>query len=189
MTVPQPEDYTRFCRLFEDLKSRAKPFSGSAYRSVSTKYFSSDSIISGAGAAYFGARWNPRDIKAVYACLELDTATEEWLAQVEKYGLVPSNLPRVFLELRLTLSHLLDLCDGNLRQHIRVSRQRMLECDWQREQDAGQEALTQRLGRAARACGYEGLLVPSAVAPSRVNIVVFPDRLIESSRLDPVVSS
>ena len=47
---------------------------------------------------------------------------------------------------------------------------------------AGNEALTQTLGRAAHASGFEAILVQSAEDATGQNLVIFPDNLRKSSQ-------
>jgi len=86
-------------------------------------------------------------------------------------------LPRTFLGVRLELTKVVDLNEGRLRQRLGVSLGRLLNEDWRRINDAGTEAATQAIGRAAYEAGFQGIVVPSAAKRSGANIVVFPDRL------------
>lgn len=77
----------------------------------------------------------------------------------------------------------LDLCDGGVRVSLRVSEDRIVGADWEAENRAGREAVTQAVGRAAAEAGFEGLVVPSAADPGARNVVVFVDRLGRGSRM------
>jgi len=59
----------------------------------------------------------------------------------------------------------------------------MVSTDWRKEQNNGREALTQAIGMAAFAAGYEGLLVPSAATRNGPNLVVFRENLGKNSTL------
>jgi hypothetical protein len=54
---------------------------------------------------------------------------------------------------------------------------------WRQDQHAGREALTQAIGRLARATDVQGIIFPSARVSRGRNLVLFPDRL-ELGRLD-----
>jgi hypothetical protein len=59
----------------------------------------------------------------------------------------------------------------------------VLDCDWRSENRCGAEAITQAIGRAARACRLEGLIVPSAARACGTNLIVFPYRLMAGDSL------
>jgi len=56
-------------------------------------------------------------------------------------------------------------------------------CDWDAAQTAGDEALTQAVGRAAFETLAEGLIAPSARLKGGRNIVVFPTHLKPGSSI------
>ncbi|RYF94942.1 MAG: RES domain-containing protein, partial [Chitinophagaceae bacterium] len=60
---------------------------------------------------------------------------------------------------------------------------RLTGCDWDGEQKAEREALTQAIARATFERMAEGLVVPSAQAPGGVNVVYFPCHRREESTL------
>ena len=79
------------------------------------------------------------------------------------------------------LARVLDLRDGGERQRIRLSLERMVQCDWRVAQGQGQEALTQRWAcRTTR--GLRHCSCPAAAATGS-NAVIFPERLGETSSL------
>lgn len=180
-------EHPEFPRLREALRAaaaRAGPWAGTLYRSVSPAYSSGRHILSGRGAYEAGGRFNaPGLFAAVYASMEPETAMAETLASCRYWGLAEEDaLPRVFVAIRARLARVLDLRDGGERQRLRLSLERMVQCDWRVAQGQGQEALTQALGRAAHDAGLEALLVPSAAATGS-NAVIFPERLGETSSL------
>jgi RES domain-containing protein len=55
-----------------------------------------------------------------------------------------------------------------------VKKSDILACDWDAEQSAGKEPVTQAIARAALENFAEGLVVPSARHRGGVNIVYYP---------------
>ena len=89
--------------------------------------------------------------------------------------------------LEVSLQRVLDLTDGKVRQVLAISLGRITTEPWEQLQRRGREALTQAVGRLARAADFEGLLVPSAVPRLRHrNLVVFTSRLLLGSRVEIV---
>jgi hypothetical protein len=105
-------------------------------------------------------------------------------ARAARYAIALADmLPLVLVTVSATLHQVLDLTDGAVRRTLRVSQQRLCAEPWWIRQEAGEEALTQAIGRAAYSVGFEGLRVPCAVSKDGVNLVVFPANL--SARLCP----
>lgn len=176
--APHPE-FARLRAALERLSREAAPFAGVVFRSVSPRFAEDPDILGGVGAQRCGGRWNPPQVMpAVYASLTPEAALAETTESLRRAGIPPEfALPRVFVALRVRLPRVLHLTDGALRRRLRVSRRRMVQTNWRREQDAGREALTQALGRAAFVVGLEGLVVPSAATRRGENLVAFPGRL------------
>jgi len=53
--------------------------------------------------------------------------------------------------------------------------------DWRRDNQNGNEAVTQAWGAAFVAAGFEAAIVSSAAAPDGTNLVIFPENLRASS--------
>lgn len=179
MTTPQSHpDYQGLLRRISALRSEANSLKRSVYRSANPAFASKNDFVSGTGAKIFGGRWNPQGIAAVYGSLTPEAAMAETLAHSRHFGLsIGASMPRVFVEIEVVLTAVLDLSDGHVRQRLRVSRQAMLEEDWHRATKTGREALTQAIGRAVKESGLEGLLAPSAAMVGETNLVVFPANL------------
>ena len=185
--VPSPHsDFDRLLAVVLRLKTDAVSWQGHAYRVVGPRYLSPADIISGIGAMKGGGRWNPVGLfRTVYASLTPEAATAEALAHNRHYGIPDyQQLPRVLVSLEVSLAQVLDLTDAHVRRRVKTSLVRMMAEDWRAAQDAGQEALTQAIGRAAFEAGYEGMLVPSRSVRSAVNIALFVEQLKPTSRLD-----
>ena len=176
---------------YDDIRKRIKalhvyagPWAGTVYRSCAVEHSRRSDLLTGIGAGKNGGRWNPRGVKAVYASLAPDTGMAEVLKTAYYSGFAPSEfMPRVFVGIKVSLSKVLDLTDGRIRQMLRMSLQRMREEDWIKVQLAGGEAFTQQVGRAAMESGLEGIIAASAADPQGRNLVWFPDNLTASSKV------
>jgi RES domain-containing protein len=142
-------------------------------------------VLSGEGSFHVGGRWNaPDTMRAVYTSTTPETATTESLAYFRYYGFREQDaMPRTLLALEFKLNNILDLTDVKVRRRLRVLLREISSEDWRKLQDAGKESLTQAIGRAAYAAGFEGLVVPSARVSKGVNIVFFPERQSASSTI------
>jgi RES domain-containing protein len=85
---------------------------------------------------------------------------------------------------RSRFATLLDLTDAGIRKHLSFTLAEMMDEDWLAIQDEGDESWTQATGHGAHTAGFEGLLVPSARhRPGGVNVVIFPDKMGNSSTI------
>jgi RES domain-containing protein len=136
-------------------------------------------LVTGEGSRLAGARFTPKgSFRALYGSLDLETALAEVLAFHRHQGLPDAEaLPLTFVSLRVDVQAVLDLTDGRVRRALTVSARRLTREPWRAIQNQGREAVTQALGRLARAAGFQGLLAPSAVRRGGKNLVLFPDQL------------
>jgi RES domain-containing protein len=154
------------------------------YRSATPKYAKETDLLTGEGSRLHGGRWNPPGIAAVYASFTPETAMEETLAHFRYYGIpLHAAMPRIFVAIRAQLTKVLDLTEGVNRRRIQIAESRLLECDWRDDVKRGKESLTQLLGRAAKAAGFEAMIVRSAAAKAGYNMVIFPENLRTASQL------
>jgi RES domain-containing protein len=181
---PHPQ-FSALHSAMRRLRAAARPLSVVIYRFEAPMYAGASEVVSGRGSQLYGARWNaPGSFAAVYGSLQPETPLKETQGHAARFGIpFSARLPRTLVAVRVTLFEVLDLNDGALRRRLRVSRRRMVDEDWWSRQQACEEALTQAIGRAAYAAGFEALLVPCAVDPRAVNSVVFPDNLGPRSSL------
>lgn len=83
------------------------------------------------------------------------------------------------LGLRVRAERVLDLTDAEVRERLDTSLQE-LTGDWQFSNEQGEDAPTQRLGRAAFESGrFDALRAPSKLRPGEANLLVFVDRTRE----------
>ena len=176
--VPHPE-YERILRVVRRLGSPARGWSGEVFRCTSPKYAKEEDLMSGAGAEYYGGRWNPPgSFPVVYGSLSPETALGEVLEPFRVAGIpVHQAMPRVLVAISVRLRILLELTRGDIRQRIRVSRDRIVGTRWSREQNACREAITQAIGRAAYDGGLEAVIAPSSCDPGGSNLAIFVDNL------------
>ncbi len=161
------------------------PWAGEVFRSAAPKYAGTRDMVTGAGSARAGGRWNPRgSFRTVYASLEPETAMSESLATFRYYGWpLHSSMPRLFRTIEIELVCVLDLREPSPGHPLGRWLDQALSEDWRVFQDHGNEATSQAIGRAAWAAGLEGLLVPSHASPGGSNAVIFPERLRPGSRI------
>ena len=156
---------------------------GLAYRCAGLKYASTTKLISGEGTRQYGARWMAPGVeRVVHLSTSETTAVQETRRHFVHYGLDAAKPePRVLVTLEVEVGKVLDLfrLDG-LGASIRM--QQLVDDDWERANEGGEESLSQAMGRASFSLGYEAMLAPSAVYRRRRNVVVFPENLSYRSR-------
>ena len=156
---------------------------GTCYRVAEERWSRAHDLFAGEGARRAGGRWNQPGTAAAYASLELEAALLEWKAQLRRAGIpLEQAMPAVVSTGEVELEQVLDLADAALLRELGLTRTKLLASGWADENATGRESLSQALGRAALASGYEALLVPSAVAKAR-NLVLFPQALRPGSRV------
>lgn len=167
--------------LFDNIASLhpdAPGFDDIIVRSVATKYANRNDFFSGVGAAKAGGRWNPVGLQAIYASLEIRTATEEAYQNFNTFGFPLTTIqPRVTAGARASLESVLDLTVAKIRKAIGFSKTELCTEDWMAIQNSGDESWTQTIGRACFSAGFEGLIAPSARLQQGRNIVIFPENL------------
>ena len=175
--TPHP-DSDRVRRALRRSAASAGAWSGDIYRFSTPKWSTPAELLTGAGALTAGGRWHPIGLcRVVYASLDPLTALHESLAHCRRYGLsLRTAMPKTMNAVAVQLHHVLDLTDGRLRQRLMLSERRILQEQWWLLAEAGQEALTQAVGRVAWELGLEGLVVPSAAQAGGKGLVYFPDR-------------
>ena len=174
------ELYNRIASLFPD----ARGFSGVIFRSVAVKYASAKHFFSGGGAAKSGGRWNPSGMKAIYASLDVITATHEAYQNFLHFGFPTIAIePRVMAGAAVSLSKILDLTDAKIRRQLGFTLKDLVTEDWRAIQDRGQESWTQTIGRCAKQAGFDGMIVPSARTKDGHNIVIFHDATTKNVKI------
>ena len=183
-----PKDPPEVIELFEAIASLfpdAGGFDGVIVRSVGTRHASEKDFFSGAGAAKAGGRWNRVGLQAIYASLDVMTATKEAYQNFVTFGFsLTTIMPRVTAGASVSLGKVLDLADKKVCSKIGFTTNELIEEDWRAIQSGGEESWTQAIGRGCFICGFEGLIAPSAQNEGGKNIVIFPKRLAKTSKIE-----
>lgn len=189
MTDPDPgqlaphPDSDRLGRALGRCTALLRPWSGVMYRTTGIEYANRSDLLSGLGSKLHGARWTPKGgFPAVYGSLDPQAALLESLGTGGRYGIAyEQRMPLVMVAVDVEVERMLDLTLPGVRKTLRVSRERMLEEDWETRQGAGEEALTQAVARLTLAAGIQAIFVPSARFEGANNLVIFPETLPEGA--------
>ena len=158
---------------------------GDVLRAALPRWVSRPYRLTGVGALLSGGRWNVMKLfPAVCFSTAVETVNAEAEAWARRYSLPISALkPQTRFTARLEFQALLDLTAASTLTALGLTVGDLTTCDWNTEQDADREALTQAVGRAAFERMAEGLVVPSAQLAGGVNVVLFPGHRLDGSRI------
>lgn len=112
-----------------------------------------------------GARWNPRDVPAIYTSLHRETALAEAEYYISLQPVRPS-APRKMHRMAVALNSVLDLTDWTMLESLGLQKSVFA---FHGSTDS------QMIGGAAEWLGNDGILVPSARDPG-FNLVIFPNK-------------
>lgn len=160
------------------------PWIGVAYRLIPAQF--AGTALSSIGSSKRGGRYNPREtFEALYLADTPLTALQEinLIKVTDEAILSAKSSPRLLLSVEVTLFALLDITTSQMQTALSTNLQE-LTGSWLVTNASGQTAPTQVLGAAAYSLKtIEGLRVPSAQNPRATNLVIFPDRLCQGSRV------
>jgi RES domain-containing protein len=160
-----PLERTLQQRMPEVLKLAAKFPIVVSFRNVRQRFANGRDIVSTEGSYRYGGRYNvARDFGILYLSCDIHTCIGEfeyYATRIKGAG-VEESLPRTITGIRLELQKVLDLTDGKVLRKLGVTKKILVDTDWIKENNEGPDAPTQIIGRAAKAAGFEALLVPSA---------------------------
>lgn len=127
-----------------------------------------------------GARWNPREVAAIYASLERDTALAEAAHRISLEPFRPK-AKRTLYRISVRLSRVVDLTNPGTLAELGVTAI---------ELTADLSPACAKVGGAVAWLGSDGLLVPSARARG-TNLVIYPsdDYDFEVLASEPIVES
>lgn len=171
--------HPNFDQFFEALRHNSdlfRPWAGDVIRQAAPRWLSAPFRFTGVGSVLTGARWSVKGmIPTIYASLNPDTLNAEAYHKGRRYGWTAADfLSQLRIGMHWQLQRTLNLTDPAIRRALRVRITDLLNCDWRAEQNAGREALTQSIARAAFENLGEGLIVPSARHYGGVNVVFYP---------------
>jgi len=167
-------EYRKLKRWSQSQIARAKPIGAELFRTVGPRYTAPAEIESGIGGYRANGRWCRLKIaRILYLSVEPETALRESNEHARRRNLpLWGQMPKVVIAMRVDANLILDLNDSAVIASLPVSMPQLFG-DWRSDNQMGGESISQALGRAAVATGWNGLRVPSAVDPSGVNIVLF----------------
>ena len=156
-------------------RSMSRAVNGKYFRVAGPRHTSAAAIVSGIGGYMANGRWCRRRItRLLYLSEAPETAMAESNEHARHYNLpLWEQMPKVTVAIRIEAGAVLDLVDPVLGAALPFELASLMDADWRVDNSRGEESLTQALGRAAFAAGFDGLRVPSKPDPKGVNLVVF----------------
>lgn len=169
-------DYTDLLKRLQRAMPTAAAFRGTLYRACDPTYANTRDLLNGEGSRRTGGRWNgPRMFATVYLAQSVEGSIAESLGLPGVFGFDPAKrLPLTLVAVEAQLRAVLDFTDARVRRAVGVTMTAMNTCDWRGENAAGNESITQAMGRAAFELGMHGIIVPSAIKRTFRNLNVFP---------------
>ncbi len=108
-------------------------------------------------------------------------AVAESRANAEYAGIpYPFRTPRLLVAIDLDLARTINLTNPGTLDRMTFLLEEASREDWRKEQDRGQESVTQAFGRACFDQSVNGLLVPSARVAGSVNVVYLPGNRVST---------
>lgn len=178
--LPHP-DSGRLDAAVRECVALAVSWEGDAFRFTDLTYANLRDLVTGEGSRKAGARYTPKGaFRTLYFAVDPETALAEVLHHHRSQAVPDAQAtPVTLFACRVDVERLLDLTDRRVRRLLGVSLGQLKE-SWRPQQHAGQEALTQAIGRLVREHGFQGLLAPSARRRVGKNLALFPERLAAS---------
>ena len=173
-----PTAHPDFSHFFQVLSNSVVlvAWQGNLVRRAPPRYLSRPYRFTGVGSVYAGGRWSVEGLMpTVYASADALTLAAEVNHKASRYGLVPAQLrAQLSIGMNWNLQSVVDLTAKATLRALKVTMAQITKCDWEAEQAAGREALTQAIARAAYERLAEALIVPSARRSGGVNVVYYP---------------
>lgn len=113
------------------------------------------------------ARWSPGTFEVLYTSMEKSGAIAEVHFRLASQPVFPSKVIYQAAQLQVSAQKTIQLLDTELFGALNVDKSSFAKFDYLR---------TQEIGDAAQFLGFDGLIVPSARAPTR-NLVLFTEAL------------
>ena len=168
-------NYRKFKAWCESRRAFASKIAGKHFRVAGPRYTSAADIVSGIGGYKANGRWCRRGTtRLLYLSEAPETALAESNEHARRNGLpLWEQMPKVVTAVDVVAGAALDLTDAAVITGIPFSLPTLMSDDWRAANARGEESLTQALGRAALAAGFDGLRVPSKPDPNGTNLVIF----------------
>jgi RES domain-containing protein len=168
-------DFQNFYNVLADPRYFT-PWQGNVVRKQAPRWLSRPYRFTGLGSVRVGGRYSVKGLMpSVYASDNPATLDAELNYKGLKYGWQPSDFTTLLqIGMRWKLQAVIDLSSRAVLASLGVTGQALSACDWEGEQMADREPLTQAIARAAFERFAEGLVVPSARRLGGLNVVYFP---------------
>ena len=149
---------------------------GDVLRQSAPRWQSKPYRFTGVGSVLMGARWSVKWLMpTVYASTHPDTLNAEVYYKGRRYGWRRADFKaQLIVGMHWELQAVVDLTCAATLKGLGVKKADIIMCDWDAEQKAGHEPVTQAIARAAFENFAEGLVVPSARHYGGVNVVYYP---------------
>jgi RES domain-containing protein len=170
--IPASPEYHRLAERIQN--ATVISWEGDVFRFCDMTFANLTDLITGEGSSRAGGRWNGKNQPTLYFSLDPETALAELFANSRHQNVPDSAMTPVALTAcHVHVARVLNLADPAVRRLLGVSARQLREVPWRAMQHAGQEPVTQAIGRLARAAGMQGLLVMSARQRRGLNLVLF----------------
>jgi RES domain-containing protein len=174
--VTAHKDFPRFFNVLKNNPAMFTPRAEDVFRQGVPRWISRPYRFTGVGSVFAGARWSVKGLMpTLYGSTTLATLAAEAYYKSRRFGWTPAQFqPQLTIQMRWELQAVVDLTNAATLKALKVTTKEIVACDWETEQAAGQEPVTQAIARAAFENLAEGLVVPSARHKGGVNIVYYP---------------
>lgn len=179
------QNFPEFFHVLSDARWLT-PWKGDVVRQSDPRWLSKPYRFTGVGSVLAGARWTVKWLMpTVYASTHPDTLHAEAYYKGRRYGWSRVDFKaQLIVGMHWELQAVVDLTSAATLKALAVKRSDLLACDWDAEQKAGREPVTQAIARAAFENFAEGLVVPSARHHGGVNIVYYPPHRRDGSLIE-----
>lgn len=176
--MPLVTAHKNFGHFFNALDPKVNPglytaWQGDVVRQSVPRWVSRPYRFTGVGSVHAGGRWNVKGVMpTIYASTDPATLAAEAHYKGLRYGWTKAHFnAQLIIGMHWELQAVVDLTSPATLKALKVSHKDIVSVDWEAEQTAGGEPVTQAIGRAAFEHLAEGLIVPCARLEGGVNIV------------------
>lgn len=186
----KPNANSRYDVFLAELKKFKHLFSkweGVAFRAAPLEFARLAKLLDGKGTLRMGGRWLAAGtFRLVNLSTTRETAIRESSANFTYYNFALSDVkPKVLVAVRLKLLRVIDLTSSRgvcAQSWLRLDE--WLAEEWRKVNDTGHESQSQAFGRAAHDVSAEALLVPSTRVRDGVNLVYFPESVLNPGNVE-----